>query len=156
MSELVNKKAPSYVLQDQNGEKKSVREYKGQYVLVYFYPRDLTPGCTTEACEFRDRMNDAVAAGLQVIGVSADTVETHKKFADKHQLTFPLLADVDKKMIEAYGVWKEKKMYGKTYMGISRESFLIDPTGTVVHHYPKVKPATHAAEVIAEVQKRTA
>lgn len=156
MSDLVGKKAPAITLQDQDGVERAVEDYKGQYVLVYFYPKDNTPGCTTEACELRDRMNDAVELGLHVLGVSADSIESHKKFATKHQLEFPLLADTEREMIKAYGVWKQKKMFGKEYMGISRESFLIDPEGVVVMHYPKVKPAKHAQEVLEEVQKRTA
>lgn len=121
-------------------------------VLLYFYPKDMTPGCTIEACNFRDRLADLKAIGVQVLGVSADDVESHKKFAKKERLNFPLLADVDRKVSTAYGVWKEKSMYGKNFMGISRESFLIDGSGKIVKHYQKVKPAEHAQEVTSDVK----
>lgn len=151
MSTLLNKQAPEFVLLDQDGINRSLSDYRGQFVLLYFYPKDMTPGCTTEACEFRDRMNDAADAGLQVLGVSADSVESHKKFAQRYQLHFPLLADTEKEVIQVYGVWKPKKMFGKEYMGIARQSFLINPEGTVVKHYKTVKPKEHAAQVLADV-----
>lgn len=145
-------KAKTFSLLDQDGNKHSLKDYAGKYVLLYFYPKDMTPGCTTEAQCFRDTLNDLKKAGVQVLGVSADSVASHKKFADAHGLNFPLLSDPDKKVIEAYGVWKHKSMYGKTFLGISRESFLIDPKGTIVKHYAKVKPKEHAAEVLADVK----
>lgn len=144
---LVNKKAPDFTLLDQNEKEHSLSEFKGKKVLLYFYPKDDTPGCTTEACSFRDRLNELKKHGVQVIGVSCDTPKSHKKFAEKFQLNFPLLADVDKKVVEKYGVWVEKSMYGKKYMGIQRDSFLIDETGKVVKHYEKVKPTEHVDEV---------
>jgi peroxiredoxin Q/BCP len=121
-------------------------------VLVYFYPKDMTSGCTTEACNLRDKMNDLKALNVVVLGVSKDSVESHKKFKEKEHLNFSLLSDPDMKMLEAYGVWKEKSMYGRTFLGISRESFLIGKDGVVLKHYAKVKPADHADEVIADVK----
>lgn len=153
MKNLVDQKAPDFSLPDENGKIHSLADYRGQYVLLYFYPKDMTPGCTTEAECFRDRFNDLKAYNIQVLGVSADSVKSHKKFKDKHHLNFPLLADTEKKTIEDYGVWKEKSMMGKTFMGISRESFLIDPEGIIIKHYEKVTPAEHAEEVIEDVKK---
>lgn len=152
MSNLLNKKAPAVTLPDENGGDLSLEDFKGQYILLYFYPKDMTPGCTEEAQCLRNRMNDLKALDVQVIGVSADSSESHKKFRMKERLNFPLLSDVDKKVIQAYGVWKEKNFLGKKFMGISRESFLIDPKGVIVKHYEKVKPAEHAEEVISDVK----
>jgi peroxiredoxin Q/BCP len=149
---LVNTKAPDFTLLDQDEKEHSIKDYRGKIVLLYFYPKDMTPGCTVEALGFRDTLNDLKALDVQVLGVSADTCGSHKKFAQKHQLNFPLLADTDKKVINAYGVLKEKSMYGKKYMGISRESFLIDQKGKIVKHYEKVTPANHPAEVITDVK----
>lgn len=152
MSELLNGKAPDFKLQDQDGVVRSLADYRGRFVLLYFYPKDMTPGCTTEAQCFRDKLNDLKALGVQVLGVSADDVKSHKKFVEMHGLNFPLLADVDRKVIEVYGVWGEKSMYGKKYMGIMRESFLINGKGVVVKHYSKVKPAEHAEEVAKDMR----
>jgi len=121
-------------------------------VLLYFYPKDDTPGCTTEACNFRDRLNELKDHGVQVLGVSKDTIASHKKFSEKFDLNFPLLSDENGTLVKAYGVWKEKSMYGKTYMGISRESFLIDEEGNLVKHYEKVKPEEHVEEVLRDVE----
>lgn len=121
-------------------------------MLLYFYPKDMTPGCTTEACTFRDALNDLQQADVQVIGVSADSVKSHKKFAEKYKLNFPLLADEKKELIEGFGVWKEKLLFGKLGLGISRESFLIDPEGKIVKHYTKVDPKAHPQEVLADVK----
>lgn len=152
MTDFVGKSAPDFKLQDEQGKMHSLKDYEGHMVLLYFYPKDMTPGCTIEACNFRDRLADLKAIGVQVLGVSADDVESHKKFAKKERLNFPLLADVDRKVSTAYGVWKEKSMYGKNFMGISRESFLIDGSGKIVKHYQKVKPAEHAQEVTSDVK----
>lgn len=152
MSDLLNKKAPDFKLPDQDQAFRSLADYKGRYVLLYFYPKDMTPGCTTEAQCFRDKLNDLKSLGVQVLGVSADDVESHKKFVEMHGLNFPLLADVSKEVIEKYGAWGEKSMYGKKYMGIMRESFLIDKNGVVIKHYAKVKPEEHAEEVIRDVK----
>ncbi len=148
---LLNKKAPAFALLDQHGEKHSLKQYLGKKVLLYFYPKDNTPGCTTEACSFRDRLSELKKYGVQVLGVSCDDIKSHKKFADKFGLNFPLLADTDKKVVEKYGVWVEKSMYGRKYMGIARDSFLIDEKGKVVKHYEKVKPAEHVDEVVKDL-----
>ena len=149
---ILNKKAPNFTLLDQEGKEHSLSDYLGKKVLLYFYPKDDTPGCTTEACNFRDRLNELKKYKLQVLGVSCDDVKSHKKFAEKFQLNFPLLADTEKKLVEKYGVWKEKSMYGKKYMGIQRDSFLIDEKGVVVRHYEKVKPAEHVDEIIEDLK----
>jgi peroxiredoxin Q/BCP len=146
-------KAPDFKLSDETGKIHSLSDYKGQNVLLYFYPKDMTPGCTVEAQCFRDRLNDLKALGVQVLGVSADSIGSHQKFKEKHHLNFPLLADTDKEVIQKYGVWKEKSMYGKKYMGISRESFLIDREGMIVKHYAKVTPAQHVEEVLKDAKK---
>lgn len=150
---LLGKKAPEFSLVDQNEKTHTLADYAGQYVLLYFYPKDMTPGCTTQACTFRDSMNDFEGSGVQVLGISADSVEKHKKFAEKYSLNFPLLSDEEKTMLQDYEVWKEKSMFGKKYMGIQRDSFLVGPDGTVVKYYKKVKPADHPAEVLADVAK---
>lgn len=152
MDKLLNKKAPDFKLLDQDEEVRSLADYKGRHILLYFYPKDMTPGCTIEAQCFRDKLNYLKKLGVQVLGVSADNVDSHKKFADAHRLNFPLLADVDKKVINKYGVWVEKSMYGKTYMGIRRDSFLINEEGVVVKHYIKVSPSEHVDEVIKDVR----
>lgn len=145
------KSFPDFILPDQNGQFHSLADYRGKKVLLYFYPKDDTPGCTVEACSFRDRLNELKAHGVQVLGVSVDDMMSHKKFAEKYQLNFPLLADVDKKVVHAYGVWGERSFMGKKYMGIQRDSFLIDENGVVVKHYENVKPSTHVDEVVADV-----
>jgi len=150
MSNLENKQAPDFRLQDQDGKWHSLADYKGKKVLLYFYPKDMTSGCTVEACSFRDNLGSLKKIGVVVLGVSADDTKSHGKFAEKEKLNFPLLADVEKKAINAYGVWVEKSMYGKKYMGIQRDSFLIDEKGVVVKHYKKVKPEEHVAEVMRD------
>lgn len=142
-------KAPNFELPDQNGDPVKLSDLKGQTVLLYFYPRADTPGCTTQACSVRDRSGDYRAAGARVIGVSPDTVEAVKKFADKFDLDFTLLADADHAIAEAYGTWVEKSMYGKKYMGVQRATFIIDPEGKVAKVFPKVSPKTHD-EVVLE------
>ena len=146
------KKAPEFSLKDQNGQVHQLSDYQGKYVLLYFYPKDLTPGCTIEAKKFSDKLPDLEALNVQVFGVSHDDVDLHKKFADKCSLNFPLLADTEKELTKAFGVLKEKSMFGKTFMGISRESFLIYKDGVVIKHYAKVKPAEHPEEVIDDVK----
>ncbi len=135
---------------------RTLAEYAGKYVLLYFYPKDGTPGCTIEAQGFRDQMNDLVEAGVQVVGVSADTCGSHKRFAEKHELDFPLLADTETKLSTAYGVWRKKILFGKKYMGIKRQSFLIDPDGVVVRHYEKVDPKQHPQEVLHDIRELSA
>lgn len=153
MENLLNKKAPDFKLQDQDGKWHSLKDYKGKKVLLYFYPKDMTSGCTLEAQCFRDRMNDFKKLGVQVLGVSVDDVKSHRKFVDREKLNFPLLADVDKEVVNEYGVWVEKSMYGKKYMGIQRDTFLIDEKGVVLKHYEKVKPEKHVDEVMAELEE---
>ncbi len=148
---LLNKPAPTFTLPDQDGNTHSLSDYRGKKVLLYFYPKDDTPGCTVEACSFRDRLNELKDKGVQVLGMSVDTVKSHKKFAEKFQLNFPLLADENKDVVNQYGVWVEKSMYGKKYMGIQRDSFLIDENGVVVKHYEKVKPEVHVDEVMKDL-----
>lgn len=153
MADFLNKKAPDFKLEDQNEEIRSLADYKGEFILLYFYPKDMTTGCTLEAQGFRNRSNLLNKLGIQVLGVSGDSVESHKKFADANKINFPLLADVDKKVIGKYAVWVEKSIYGKTYMGIQRDSFLIDKEGKIIKHYVKVSPADHPTEVIKDVKE---
>lgn len=151
MNSLINKQAPKFALKDQDGNKQALSSYLGKKVLLYFYPKDMTPGCTVEAKCFRDRMNEFKKHKIQVLGVSTDSVESHAKFASKHNLNFPLLADEEKKVVKKYGVWKEKSMFGKKYMGIQRDSFLIDEKGKIIKHYEKVNPANHIEQVLEEL-----
>lgn len=152
MTDFVGKSAPNFQLFDDEGRSRSLSEFRGQTVLLYFYPKDMTLGCTVEACTLRDKMDDLKTAGIQVLGVSTDGIESHKKFKEKKRLNFPLLADTDKKVVQLYGVWKEKSMFGHKYMGTMRESFLIDEKGIVVKHYKKVTPGEHADEVLRDVK----
>ncbi|MBP6888532.1 MAG: thioredoxin-dependent thiol peroxidase [Candidatus Pacebacteria bacterium] len=146
-------KAPDFSLQDQNGETHTVEQYKGKKILLYFYPKDDTPGCTTEACSFRDNYEELQKAGLVVLGVSKDTVKSHKKFAEKYELPFPLLADEDTSVCQAYDVWKLKKFMGREYMGIERMSFLIDEEGKIAKVYEEVKPKEHTQEVLIDTKR---
>jgi len=144
----VGQKAPDFTAMNDKGEKVKLADLKGKKVVLYFYPKDDTPGCTKEACAFRDGIDEIKSRGAVVMGVSADSVDSHKKFKSKFDLNFPLLADSDKKMVEAYGVWKEKSMYGKKYMGIERTTFVIDEQGKIAHIFPKVKVDQHYDEVV--------
>jgi thioredoxin-dependent peroxiredoxin len=136
-------KAPDFTLPDQDGNPVTLSELRGQPVVLYFYPKADTPGCTTQACGIRDRRADYERAGARVLGVSPDPVAAIRKFADKYELDFELLADEDHEVAELYGVWGEKKMYGKTYLGVRRATFVIDPDGTIARVFPKVSPKTH-------------
>lgn len=147
----LNKKAPAFTLMDQKNKVHKLSDYTGQYVLLYFYPKDDTPGCTIEACSLRDSWPNFKKLKCKVLGVSVDGVESHKSFAKKFELPFILLADDKHKVVQKYGVWQEKSMYGKKFMGIVRTSFLIDPRGKVVKIYPNVKPETHADEVLQDL-----
>lgn len=149
----VGMSAPDFILQDQDGKEHSLSSYRGRWVLLYFYPKDDTPGCTKEACMIRDAFPRFENIHAHVFGVSKDTVSSHKKFAEKYNLPFPLLADVDTVVNKLYGVWQEKKMMGKVYMGTMRSSFLIDPEGVVRKVYAKVKPEVHAEEVLADLKE---
>ena len=148
----VGTKAPEFSLPDQDGKIHTLADYRGRYVLLYFYPKDDTPGCTKEACALRDADPDFSKLDAVVLGVSADSVKSHKKFAEKYELKFPLLADEDKKVVHAYGVWGLKKFMGREYEGIFRSSFLIDPNGKIAKVYEKVKPELYAAEVLEDLK----
>ena len=141
--------APDFTLPADGGGEITLSDYRGQQVVLYFYPKDDTPGCTTEACNFRDDYSDILAAGAVVLGVSPDSVKSHDKFKDKFELPFPLLSDPDHKVAELYGAWGEKKMFGKTYMGILRSTFVIDREGKIVKVFPRVRPKNHSQEVLA-------
>lgn len=139
--------APEFELSDQDGQLHSLEDYRDQWVVLYFYPKDETPGCTTEACEFRDNVFAFRDRDAQILGVSLDDVESHQKFAENHSLPFPLLADTEGKAADAYGV--KTKMFGMTVA--RRQTFLIAPDGTIAKHYTKVKPAEHSAEILADL-----
>ncbi len=141
---------PQFSLLNQDGETVTQAALKGQKSIVYFYPKDDTSGCTAEACEFRDEMPQFV--GAQVFGVSPDSVKSHAKFRDKYQLNFTLLADTDQALCKALGVWVEKSMYGRKYMGVERSTFLVDENGVIVKVWRKVKPQGHAQEVLAALK----
>ncbi|MBD3299123.1 MAG: thioredoxin-dependent thiol peroxidase [candidate division Zixibacteria bacterium] len=140
--------APAFKLPDADGNIVSLKDFKGQKVVLYFYPKDDTPGCTKEACSFRDGTAELKKKKAAVLGVSPDSVKSHGKFRDKFDLNFPLLADEDKKVVQAYGVWKEKSMYGRTYMGVERTTFIIDEKGKIARIFPKVKVDDHLDEVL--------
>lgn len=145
----VGDQAPDFTLPDQSGANQSLSDYRGQWVLLYFYPKDDTPGCTTEACGIRDRFPKF--KGVKVLGVSVDSVASHDKFAHKYHLPFTLLADEAKQVVNLYGVWVKKNFMGKEYMGTARTSFLIDPQGNIAKIYEQVKPAEHAGQVIEDL-----
>ncbi len=141
------KAAPAFTLETDTGETLSLKDLKGRNVVLYFYPKDDTSGCTTEACEFRDLMPRFRKGSAVILGVSPDTVKSHQKFKAKYELPFTLLADTEHAIAEKYGVWKEKSMYGRQYMGVERTTFLIDARGVLRKVFEKVKPAGHADEV---------
>lgn len=140
--------APEFTLQTDEGEALSLRDLRGRKVVLYFYPKDDTPGCTKQACGLRDRIGDIEKTGARVLGVSPDSVRSHQKFREKYNLPFTLLADEDHEVAEAYGVWKEKSMYGKEFWGNERTTFIIDEDGRVAHVLPKVKPEEHADQIL--------
>ncbi len=141
--------APDFAAPTQDGSTLRLSDYKGRKVALYFYPKDDTPGCTAQACSLRDHMAELQQAGIAVVGVSVDSAASHAKFADKYALGFPLVADEDHRIVEAYGVWGERSMYGKTFMGIRRTTFLIDEEGMIRKVIDKPNTAEHAAEVLA-------
>ena len=145
----VGDKAPDFTLNDQDGTPVSLADFQGKRVVLYFYPKDNTPGCTRQACAFAGAYQGFKDKDVVVIGVSKDSVSSHKKFAEKYELPFILLADPEKEVIQAYGVWQEKKNYGKVSMGVVRATYVIGPDGTVERVMPKVKPDTNAAEILA-------
>lgn len=152
MMPKVGELAPDFSLPDQDGTIHTLSAYRGRFVLLYFYPKDDTPGCTKEACALRDADPDFSKLDGVVLGVSADSVKSHKKFAEKYELKFPLLADENKAVVNAYGVWGLKKFMGREYEGIFRNSFLIGPDGTIKKVYEKVKPELHAQEVLEDLK----
>jgi len=141
-----------FSLPDQNGKVHKLSSYRGSWVLLYFYPKDDTPGCTKEACGFRDSLNDLKEHNVIVLGISADSVSSHQKFAQKYHLNFPLLSDEKKEVIKAYEAWGKKKFMGRQFEGILRISFLINPQGEVVKKYDKVKPEIHARQVLEDIK----
>jgi peroxiredoxin Q/BCP len=146
-----NSAAPDFNLADQEGKMHSLSEYKGNMVLLYFYPKDDTPGCTVEACSFRDDYSQYKKSGVVILGVSPDSVKSHAKFAAKYHLPFPILADEDHAVCEKYGVWGRKKMMGREHDGVFRTTFLIGPDGMVKKIYEGVKPAEHSAEILKDI-----
>lgn len=151
MKIAVGSTAPDFTLNDQNGVAHTLSQYRGKWVLIYFYPKDDTPGCTTEACSLRDNFPAFKKLDCVVLGISKDSTASHDTFAKKFNLPFTLLADEDKKVNEMYGVWQEKNMMGRKYMGTVRWSFLIDPKGSIKKIFENVKPAEHAEEVLGEI-----
>lgn len=149
----VGNEAPDFALPDQVGKTHRLSDYKGRRVVLYFYPKDDTSGCTKEACSFRDSFSKFKKAGIEVLGVSADNQESHAKFQQKYNLPFILLSDTEKKVVKDYGVWVEKINYGKKYWGIARMTFLINEDGEIIHVYEKVKPEEHAEEVLERFSK---
>ena len=156
MSIALGKKAPAFELPSSEGGTISLRDLAGRYAVIFFYPKDNTPGCTLEAQGFRDAKERIEALGARVLGVSKDSLASHAKFREKHGLNFPLLSDPGGTMIEAYGAWGEKVLYGKRSMGIIRSTVILDPKGKVVAHFPKVKVKGHVDEVIARLEELTA
>jgi peroxiredoxin Q/BCP len=144
--------APDFVLPDQNNQEHRLSEYRGKWVVLYFYPKDNTPGCTKEACGFRDEHAVLDSLNAVVLGISKDSVQSHEKFIRKFNLPFSLLSDVAGQVIEIYGAWKQKSMYGKTFMGINRSTYLIDPEGKIAKIYPKVKVEKHIVEIIDDLK----
>lgn len=152
MTRNIGDPAPDFTLSDQNGTQHTLSNYRGNWVLLYFYPKDNTPGCTKEACAFRDAFPEFEKLDMPIFGISTDSVNSHAKFAAKYELSFTLLADENKEVVQLYGVWGKKKLYGKEYEGTHRMSFLIDPQGKIAKIYEKVKPETHAEEVLRDVR----
>lgn len=148
------RQAPSFSLPDQNGRIRTLEEFKGRWVVIYFYPKDDTPGCTKEACNFRDTRDSIAELGnAVVIGISKDSVKTHAKFAEKHSLNFTLLSNEDHTVISAYGAWGLKKFMGREYEGIKRNTYIINPEGQIAKEYEGVNPAKHAEEIIYDLQE---
>ena len=148
------KKAPSFKLKDQNGNDVSLKDFIGKQIVLYFYPKDDTPGCTKEACSFRDNFPDFKDINAVILGVSPDSPASHKKFISKYNLPFTLLSDENKEVLEKYEVWKEKNMYGKKYMGVERTTYIIDENGKIKKIFPKVKVDGHDKEVLEAIKKK--
>lgn len=154
MAELIaGAKAPDFSLTAQDGQKYSLKDFKGKKIVLYFYPKDDTSGCTAEACSFRDNLSAVKKKGAVILGVSPDPVKAHEKFATKYDLNFPILSDEGKKMLTEYGVWQEKSMYGRKYMGVVRSTFIINEQGKISHIFHKVKVDGHTEEVLKALSK---
>ncbi|RLD33158.1 MAG: thioredoxin-dependent thiol peroxidase [Bacteroidetes bacterium] len=141
-------KAPLFEGIDQDGSSHKLSDFSGKKLILFFYPKDMTPGCTAEACNLRDHFDELKAKGFELLGVSPDSVLRHKKFTEKYDLPFPLIADEEKEILTVYGVWAEKKMYGKTFMGVLRTTFIIDEEGIILKIFPKVKTKDHTAQIL--------
>lgn len=144
--------APDFRLPDQDGNWHSLADFKGKWLVVYFYPKDDTPGCTKEACGFRDKISEFTKRGIAIVGISKDNIGSHKKFSEKYQITFPLLSDPDHAVIEAFGAWGKKKFLGKEFFGTLRNTYLINPRGQIVKTYTKVNPLTHVSQVLYDLE----
>ena len=145
--------APDFKLSDQDGKIHSLSDYQGKWLVIYFYPKDFTPGCTKEACSFRDSDREFSKMGVNIVGISKDDVSSHKKFTEKYHLNFPLLADPEHKTIEAYGAWGKKKFLGREFFGTIRSTFLISPEGEIVKEYKNVNPIIHSSEILEDLDK---
>lgn len=150
----IGTKAPEFTLEDKDGNKVSMSDFKGKKVVVYFYPKDNTPGCTRQACAFRNAYDGFKKEDIQVIGISKDSIKSHQKFAEKHELPFILLSDPDLVAIKTFDVWKEKKMYGKTALGVVRATYIIDENGIIEKVFEKAKPDTNAQEILEYLEKQ--
>ena len=150
----IGTKAPEFTLEDKDGNKVSMSDFKGKKVVVYFYPKDNTPGCTRQACAYRNAYDGFKKEDIQVIGISKDSIKSHQKFAEKHELPFILLSDPDLVAIKAFDVWKEKKMYGKTALGVVRATYIIDENGIIEKVFEKAKPDTNAQEILEYLEKQ--
>ena len=144
-------KAPDFSLLDQDNKTRKLSDWSGKWLVLYFYPKDDTPGCTIEACSFRDEYEVIKEAGAAVVGVSKDSVKSHRKFADKYKLNFPILSDESAQVIDAYGAWDEKNIFGNAYLGIIRKTFIIDPDGNIAKEYPNVTPKDHAVQILQDL-----
>lgn len=149
MTPQAGDQAPDFKAKDQNGQDISLTDFAGKKLVLYFYPKDSTPGCTAQACDLRDNYEKMIQAGYAVVGVSVDDEKSHRKFIDKFSLPFPLIADTDHQVVKAYGVWVEKSMYGRTYMGIARTTFVIDEKGVITDVISKVDTKNHTAQILA-------
>lgn len=147
----VGDRAPAIEAVDQEGKRITLKEYRGKKIVLYFYPKDNTPGCTAESCDLRDHYEQFLEKGFDVIGVSADSEKSHQSFISKYQLPFRLISDTDKKVLQDYGAWGEKKMYGKAYMGILRKTFIIDEEGIIIKIIEKVKTKEHSTQIFTEL-----
>lgn len=146
-------KAPDFSLKDQTNQPHTLSQYKGKWVLIYFYPKDDTPGCTTQACGLRDTYDQYTGTGVIVLGISKDSTQSHAKFAQKHNLPFPLLADIDTSVCKSYGIWGPKRFMGKEFLGVHRVSFLINPEGAIAKTYDKVNVLSHAQEILKDIKE---